>query len=92
MAGIYLHIPLCKQACYYCDFHFSTNRNYQSEMISAMLREMELQKDYLNGEPLDTIYFGGGAGGGYAGIGGGVNGPTGIYANLTKFLPWHWFR
>ena len=60
MAGLYIHIPFCKQACYYCDFHFSTNRSYQQDMVSAMIKEMELQKEYLDGETLDTIYFGGG--------------------------------
>ncbi len=60
MAGIYLHIPFCKQACHYCDFHFSTNQQKKTEMIHAFLREIEFQKDYLNGEPINTIYFGGG--------------------------------
>jgi len=60
MAGLYLHIPFCKQACHYCDFHFSTNHEKKEEIIRAFVHEMELQKGYLNGEPLDTIYFGGG--------------------------------
>jgi oxygen-independent coproporphyrinogen III oxidase len=60
MAGLYLHIPFCKQACYYCDFHFSTNQEKKLEMIQAFTRELELQKDYLKGEPVNTIYFGGG--------------------------------
>jgi len=60
MAGIYLHIPFCKQACHYCNFHFSTSLKYKDEMVLAMLRELELQKDYLGGEPVETIYFGGG--------------------------------
>lgn len=60
MAGLYLHIPFCKQACYYCDFHFSTNRNGINELVQAIATEMELQKDYLEGETLETIYFGGG--------------------------------
>lgn len=60
MAGIYLHIPFCKQACHYCDFHFSTSMLYRSEVVEAMLTELELQKDYLQGAPLDSIYFGGG--------------------------------
>ncbi len=60
MAGIYLHIPFCKQACHYCDFHFSTNQGKKQEMIGAFVREIELQKDYLDGEPINTIYFGGG--------------------------------
>lgn len=60
MAGLYIHIPFCKQACYYCDFHFSTNHSYKNQMVEAIAREIVLQNDYLNGEPLDTIYFGGG--------------------------------
>ena len=59
MAGVYLHIPFCKQACHYCDFHFSTNTSYKAEMVKAIAREFELQKDYLSG-PVETIYFGGG--------------------------------
>jgi oxygen-independent coproporphyrinogen-3 oxidase len=59
MAGIYVHIPFCKQACYYCDFHFSTNQSYRSEMIQCLAHELELQKDYVS-EPVSTIYFGGG--------------------------------
>jgi oxygen-independent coproporphyrinogen-3 oxidase len=60
MAGIYVHIPFCKQACYYCDFHFSTNRSYERKMVDALVREIHLQPHYLNGEPVQTIYFGGG--------------------------------
>lgn len=60
MAGIYLHIPFCKQACHYCNFHFSTSLKYKDEMVAAMLHELELQKDYLKDEPIETIYFGGG--------------------------------
>jgi oxygen-independent coproporphyrinogen III oxidase len=60
MAGIYLHIPFCKQACHYCDFHFSTNTEIKGELIRAMVHEISLQKDYLGGETVNTIYFGGG--------------------------------
>lgn len=60
MSGLYLHIPFCKQACYYCDFHFSTNQSYRERMIHCMANELLLQKDYLSNEPLETIYFGGG--------------------------------
>lgn len=60
MAGIYIHIPFCKQACYYCDFHFSTNVDKQHELIDAIRHEAALQHDYLAGETVDTIYFGGG--------------------------------
>ncbi|MBW4890254.1 radical SAM family heme chaperone HemW [Mucilaginibacter sp. HMF5004] len=60
MAGIYIHIPFCKQACYYCDFHFSTSLKYKDELLGAIQNEIRLQKDYLNGETIETIYFGGG--------------------------------
>ena len=60
MAGIYLHIPFCKQACYYCDFHFSTTMRLKDDFVKALLEELKLQKDYLGNEPIKTIYFGGG--------------------------------
>ena len=60
MAGLYLHIPFCAQACHYCDFHFSTSLHHRSSLIEAMVMEVDLRKDYLQGEPIDTIYFGGG--------------------------------
>ena len=60
MAGIYLHIPFCKRRCIYCDF-FSTTENEKKEAyIQALVKELELRKDYLSGEAIDTIYFGGG--------------------------------
>jgi oxygen-independent coproporphyrinogen III oxidase len=60
MAGIYFHIPFCKQACHYCDFHFSTNTRNKHELIKAIGTELALQKNYLNGEQINTVYFGGG--------------------------------
>lgn len=60
MSGIYIHIPFCKQSCHYCNFHFSTNTAYKEKLISCILKEIELQKDYLGGEPLQSVYFGGG--------------------------------
>src|SRR3954463_7877724 len=60
MAGLYLHIPFCKQACHYCDFHFSTSLRYKEEMVQALSKEIHLQKRYLNNEIIETIYFGGG--------------------------------
>ncbi|MDB4925659.1 radical SAM family heme chaperone HemW [Mucilaginibacter sp.] len=60
MAGIYLHIPFCKQACHYCDFHFSTSLKYKDELLQALVKEIQLQKDYFKGEAIETIYFGGG--------------------------------
>lgn len=60
MSGIYIHIPFCKQSCHYCNFHFSTNTAYKEKLISCILKEIELQKNYLEGETLQSIYFGGG--------------------------------
>ena len=60
MAGIYIHIPFCKQACHYCNFHFSTNLALQNDFTAALLKEIELRADYLNQETVETIYFGGG--------------------------------
>lgn len=60
MAGLYIHIPFCKQACHYCDFHFSTDQRFRSELIKALTREIIIQKNYLGSEPVKTIYFGGG--------------------------------
>lgn len=59
MAGIYLHIPFCKKACHYCNFHFSTQTNHIQAFVDALIKEITLQKSYLN-EPIETIYFGGG--------------------------------
>lgn len=61
MAGIYIHIPFCKKACTYCNFHFSTQTDLKMEMISAIIKEIELQNDFIPlDEPIETIYFGGG--------------------------------
>ncbi|MCR9286613.1 radical SAM family heme chaperone HemW [Saprospiraceae bacterium] len=60
MAGIYIHIPFCKQACHYCNFHFSTSLKYKSQMVNAIMAEIDIQRDYLKGEQIETIYFGGG--------------------------------
>lgn len=57
---LYLHIPFCKQACHYCDFHFSTNLSQKSALVEAIGQEMVLQKEYLPTSHLETIYFGGG--------------------------------
>ncbi len=61
MAGIYIHIPFCKQSCSYCDFHFSTSLRSKDAFVSSLIREIELQKNYLGKDALiETIYFGGG--------------------------------
>jgi len=60
LAGIYLHIPFCKQACHYCNFHFSTSLRYKDELVAALCKEIELKKNFLEGEEITTIYFGGG--------------------------------
>lgn len=62
MPGIYLHIPFCRQACHYCDFHFSTSLKQKDELVQALLKEIELQQNFFS-EPassIETIYFGGG--------------------------------
>ncbi|MBU3745345.1 MAG: radical SAM family heme chaperone HemW, partial [Sediminibacterium sp.] len=59
MAGIYIHIPFCKQACNYCDFHFSTSLQQSVPLGNALLKEVVLRKNYLT-EPVETIYLGGG--------------------------------
>lgn len=59
MAGIYIHIPFCKQACHYCNFHFSTSNDYRERMVQALIKELEMRKDELK-EPIETIYLGGG--------------------------------
>lgn len=60
MSGIYIHIPFCKQACHYCDFHFSVSLKKRDEMVAALIREIQLRKDEPEGELVETIYFGGG--------------------------------
>jgi len=60
MAGIYIHIPFCKQACHYCNFHFSTSMKLKNDFLDALLKEISLRRDYLDGEKVNTIYFGGG--------------------------------
>ncbi|MFM2368119.1 MAG: hypothetical protein RL619_415 [Bacteroidota bacterium] len=64
MSGIYIHIPFCKQACHYCDFHFSTSMKKKEEMVLAIAKELQLRKNEFNNDPefsgVETIYFGGG--------------------------------
>lgn len=60
MAGIYIHIPFCRKACHYCNFHFSTSLALKNGFLNALLNEIRLRRDYLQGAPVETIYFGGG--------------------------------
>ena len=60
MAGLYLHIPFCKKRCIYCDFFSSTLLKYRGAYVSALCRELRQRKDYLKGEPVKTVYLGGG--------------------------------
>ncbi|MCE7064161.1 radical SAM family heme chaperone HemW [Dyadobacter sp. CY326] len=57
---LYLHIPFCRQACHYCDFHFSTNTSNKRAIVEAIAQEILLRKNYLPHAPIETIYFGGG--------------------------------
>ena len=60
MSGIYIHIPFCKQACHYCDFHFSTSMKKKDEMVLALAKEIQMRKSEFEKEVIETIYFGGG--------------------------------
>ncbi|HXC04160.1 MAG TPA: radical SAM family heme chaperone HemW, partial [Bacteroidia bacterium] len=60
MAGIYIHVPFCKQACHYCDFHFSTQLKQKNDFVQALKAEIGLRKDYLEGQTVTTLYLGGG--------------------------------
>lgn len=60
MAGIYIHIPFCRQACHYCNFYFTTSPARRDELVASIIREVELTRGYLDRETIETIYFGGG--------------------------------
>ena len=60
MAGIYIHIPFCKRRCIYCDFFSTTRSEQKAAYIHALCQELELRKDYLESEDIETIYLGGG--------------------------------
>ena len=60
MSGIYIHIPFCRQACHYCDFHFSTSLKKKDEMVLALAKEIEMRKSEFQDDVVETIYFGGG--------------------------------
>ncbi|QQY83263.1 radical SAM family heme chaperone HemW [Tamlana sp. s12] len=59
-AAIYIHIPFCKQACYYCDFHFSTSLKKKDELLQSLILELEMRKADFENLIIETIYFGGG--------------------------------
>jgi len=80
VAGIYLHIPFCKQACHYCDFHFSTSLNTKDALLDALAIEIQIQQNYLRKAPLETVYFGGGTPSLLSGAE-----ITGIIAELEKY-------
>ncbi|GGF80051.1 radical SAM family heme chaperone HemW [Wenyingzhuangia marina] len=60
MSGIYLHIPFCKKACHYCDFHFSTSLKNKEPLLKALVQEIILRADEFKNKTVKTIYFGGG--------------------------------
>lgn len=60
MPGLYIHIPFCKKACHYCDFHFATSLRAKDDLLSALKKEIALQKNYLPSPTLQSVYFGGG--------------------------------
>ena len=60
MAGLYIHIPICASRCFYCDFYSTTIKDKQKALVDGICKEMNLRKEYLQGEPVHTVYFGGG--------------------------------
>ncbi len=60
MAGIYVHIPFCRKACHYCDFHFSTSTQHMEPMAGAIAKELEMRNGELKGEAIESLYLGGG--------------------------------
>ena len=60
MAGLYIHIPFCQKRCIYCDFYSTVRLPLRAAYIEALCREIALRADYLHGEPIGTIYLGGG--------------------------------
>ena len=60
MAGIYIHIPFCKRRCIYCDFFSTTQSEKKADYVHALVRELEMRKDYVGNEEIETIYLGGG--------------------------------
>ncbi len=60
MAGIYVHIPFCRQACHYCNFHFSTRLENTNELVAAIVREAGMRRQFLQNKPINSLYLGGG--------------------------------
>lgn len=60
MAGIYIHIPFCKTRCIYCDFYSTTRSELKERYVRALCRELQMRREYLRGEAVETVYFGGG--------------------------------
>ena len=60
MSGIYIHIPFCKQKCHYCNFYTVVSQKFRAVFIDALLKELELRKDYIDDKTINTVYFGGG--------------------------------
>lgn len=60
MSGIYIHIPFCRKACHYCNFHFSTTHSHKQRVVAAIVKEIELRKNYLPSKKIESIYLGGG--------------------------------
>ncbi len=60
MASVYIHIPFCKHRCHYCNFYSAVSLKYRKEFIGKLLKEINLRKNYLGDEKINTIYFGGG--------------------------------
>ncbi|WP_025742375.1 radical SAM family heme chaperone HemW [Aquimarina pacifica] len=74
MSGIYIHIPFCKQACHYCDFHFSTSLKKKDQMVFALCNEIKLRREEIDDqEVIQTIYFGGGT-------------PTVLHTDALRFI------
>ena len=60
MAGIYIHIPFCRQACSYCNFHFSVSLKNKAAVITSLIKEIEISNDFIDDENIETVYVGGG--------------------------------
>lgn len=60
MAGIYIHVPFCKQACHYCNFYFSTSKRWYDDVVNSMMKEIQRKQSFLSGQKIESIYFGGG--------------------------------